>query len=117
MRSAGRYVALVAVMLLMAPLMGQAQFRGLGRVTGSVTDESGSPVKDVVVRATLSGVEGTLEERSDERGAWVLNGMAKGEWHLVFQIAGYVPVGAKVNMTAELSHIPPITVVLKKVGR
>jgi hypothetical protein len=42
-------------------------------------------------------------------------GVAKGEWHLTFQIAGYVPVGAKVMLPAELAHIAPISVVLKRV--
>jgi len=41
--------------------------------------------------------------------------VAKGEWHLTFQIAGYVPVGAKVMLPAELTRIAPINVTLKKV--
>jgi hypothetical protein len=56
-----------------------------------------------------------LEEKSDDRGAWAVSGVAKGEWHLTFQIAGYVPVGAKVMLPAELTRIAPINVTLKKV--
>jgi hypothetical protein len=43
-------------------------------------------------------------------------GVAKGEWHLTFQIAGYVPVGAKVMLPAELARVAPISITLKKVS-
>jgi len=117
MKPASRCAALILLMVLMAPMISSAQFRGLGRVTGTVNDDAGTPIRDVSIRATLTGEEGVIEGKTDEKGAWVLNGMAKGEWHLTFQVAGYVPVGAKVMLAAELSRIPPLTVVLKKVGR
>jgi len=115
MRSGVRYAALVAVMMLIVPMVSSAQFRGLGRVTGTVADEAGTPLTNVAVRATLSGEDGVIEERTDEKGSWAVNGMAKGEWHLTFQTPGYVPVAAKVVLAAELARVAPISVVLKKV--
>ena len=115
MRSGVRYAALVAVIMLIVPMVSSAQFRGLGRVTGTVSDDTGTPLRDVSVRATLSGEEGVIEEKTDDKGAWAVNGMAKGEWHLTFQIPGYVPVAAKVTLAAELARVQPISVVLKKV--
>jgi hypothetical protein len=115
MRSGVRYVALVAVMMLIVPIVSSAQFRGLGRVTGTVADDGGSPLKDVLIRATMNGEEGVIEERTDDKGSWAVNGMAKGEWHLTFQTPGYVPVAAKVTLSAELARVAPISVVLKKV--
>jgi hypothetical protein len=97
MRPAVRYAALIAVMLVVIPTVSSAQFRGLGRLTGTVSEE------------------GVLEEKSDDRGAWAVSGVAKGEWHLTFQLAGFVPVGAKVQLPAELTRIAPINVVLKRV--
>ncbi|HUK37231.1 MAG TPA: carboxypeptidase-like regulatory domain-containing protein [Vicinamibacterales bacterium] len=115
MRSGVRYAVLVAVMTLVVPMVSSAQFRGLGRVTGTVADDAGAPIKDVYIRATLTGEEGVIEERTDEKGAWAVNGMAKGEWHLTFQTPGYMPVAAKVVLAAELGRVTPIAVVLKKV--
>ena len=97
MRPVGRYALLMAVMLVVIPTVSSAQFRGLGRITGTVSEEGGSPVGGVSIRATLSGEEGVIEEKTDQNGAWAVAGMAKGEWHLTFQIAGYVPVGAVVK--------------------
>ena len=51
------------------------------------------------------------------RGTWAVAGVAKGEWHLTFQIAGYVPVGAKVTLPAELARVAPIAITLKKVSK
>ena len=117
MRPVSRYVALIALMLAIVPTKSSAQFRGLGRITGSVTEEGGAPLGNVSIRATLTGEEGVIEERSDEKGSWAVSGMAKGEWHLTFQIAGYVPVGAKVTLPAELARVAPISITLKKVSK
>jgi Carboxypeptidase regulatory-like domain len=117
MRPVSRFVALIALVLVMVPTMSSAQFRGLGRITGTVTEEGGGPLTNVSIRATLAGEEGVIEERSDEKGAWAVSGVAKGEWHLTFQIAGYVPVGAKVVLPAELARVAPISITLKKVSK
>lgn len=117
MKVGRRFVVLVVIGLLSMPIVSAAQFRGLGRVTGTVNDESGAPLKDVSIRATLAGGEGAIDEKSDDKGAWAVNGLAKGEWHLTFQIAGYVPVGAKVVLQAEISRVNPISITLKKVSK
>jgi len=110
-------VALAAIAMLLVPAMSSAQLRGLGRVKGTVSDETGAPLKGVAVRATLSGYDGSIEETSDDKGAWAIGGMARGEWHLTFYASGYSPVGAKVTLAAELSNVPPISVVLKRSGK
>jgi hypothetical protein len=117
MRPVSRYVALIALMVAVVPTISSAQFRGLGRITGTVSEEGGAPLSNVSVRATLTGEEGVIEEKSDEKGTWAVAGVAKGEWHLTFQIAGYVPVGAKVTLPAELARIAPISITLKKVSK
>jgi hypothetical protein len=117
MRPVGRYALLVAVMLVVIPTASSAQFRGLGRITGTVSEEGGGPMSNVTIRATLAGEEGVIEEKSDQKGTWAVAGVAKGEWHLTFQIAGYVPVGARVVLPAELTRVAPISITLKKVSK
>ena len=116
MRPVSRYALLIALMLVVIPTVSSAQFRGLGRITGTVSEEGGAPMGNVTVRATLTGEEGVIEEKSDDKGTWAVAGVAKGEWHLTFQIAGYVPVGAKVMLPAELARVAPISITLKKVS-
>jgi hypothetical protein len=117
MKPVGRYALLIAVMLVVIPTVSSAQFRGLGRITGTVSEEGGGPMSNVTIRATLTGEEGVIEEKSDQKGTWAVAGVAKGEWHLTFQIAGYVPVGARVVLPAELTRVAPISITLKKVSK
>jgi hypothetical protein len=117
MRPVRRYALLIAVMLVVIPTVSSAQFRGLGRITGTVSEEGGGALSNVSVRATLAGEEGVIEEKSDDKGTWAVAGVAKGEWHLTFQIAGYIPVGAKVTLPAELARVAPISITLKKVSK
>ena|SRR5258707_5570290 len=117
MRLSSRYAVLVVVMTLLVPTMSSAQLRGLGRITGMVNDDGGSPIKGVSIRATREGTTGVIEETTNEKGVWAVNGMARGEWHVTFQLGGYVPLGAKVNLETELSKVPPISIVLRKLSR
>ncbi len=117
MRFVGRYVMLAALMMLAVPTMSSAHLTGLGRITGSVSDDGGMPIKGVAIRATRTGENGVIEGTTDEKGSWAVNGVSKGEWFVTFQIAGYVPAGAKVTLLAELARIPPISIVLKKVSK
>jgi len=114
MRVHGRRAVLVAILALAIPTLLFGQFRGIGRITGTVTDDAGAPIKGVAIRATKEGADGAIEATSDAKGEWAVNGMAKGEWHVTFQAAGYTPAGAKVNLVAEFGKVPPIGVVLKK---
>ena len=114
MKSVGRIAALVGAVIVLSSATSSAQLRGLGRVKGTVSDDSGAPIKGAAVRATLSGYDGAIEESSDDKGTWAVGGLARGEWRLMFYSPGYVPVGAKVTLSAELSSIPPIKIVMKK---
>ena len=114
---ASRYAMWAVVLLLVIPAASSAQLRGLGRITGTVNDDAGSPIKGVSIRATREGATGVLEETTDDKGSWAVNGMARGEWHVTFQVGGYVPTGAKVNLETELAKVPPIAIVLRKLTR
>ena len=114
MKAVGRLALLVGTVIVLSSSTSSAQLRGLGRVKGTVSDDSGAPIKGAAVRATMNGYDGALEETSDEKGAWAIGGMGRGEWHLTFYSNGHTPAGAKVTLTAELSSIPPIAIVLKK---
>lgn len=90
-----------------------AQLRGLGFVQGKIVDDKGAPLPDVTFSATLPGAEGQLTAHSNERGEWKIVGMARGEWNITFEKAGYAKGRAKVILEVELSRIPPVTIKMK----
>ena len=106
--------AAVVAMVLVVPTRSLAQLRGLGRIAGTVSDDGGAPMRGVSVKASVTGHDGVIEATTDEKGAFSVNGVAKGEWHIVFWLSGYAPVGARVTLEADLARVPPVSIVLKK---
>lgn len=90
-----------------------AQMRGLGRIEGTVVDQSGTPLEGVSVRAPLGGGS-AMDTTTDARGRWALGGIGRGEWKIEFRKAGYSPLLVKVILERELDRVKPITVTLKK---
>jgi tetratricopeptide (TPR) repeat protein len=89
-----------------------AQFRGLGRINGKVTDESGAPLPGVAVVARLTR-GGEMKAKTNKNGEWVIGGIASGEWHLDFTREGYETRQISVGVS-EHERLPPIEIVLKK---
>jgi Carboxypeptidase regulatory-like domain len=115
MRSGSMKNVLMAVALVVGIVStAHAQLHGMGRIQGTVVDESGAVLTDVTVKATLPGTSGSIDGTTDKKGEWALGGMHRGDWEVVFEKAGYVPRKAKVSLEIELSRIPPIAVTMKK---
>lgn len=108
-----RAVGMLAIsMLLSTTVSAEAQMRGIGRVLGSVVDESGEVLDGVVIKAPFTG--GTLDAKSDAKGNWLLGGLGRGEWKVSFSKAGYKPLTLKVTIVKELDRLQPVKIVLKK---
>jgi hypothetical protein len=106
----------VAVLVLVAAVAGPAyaQLHGMGRIQGTVTEDGGGPLADVSVKATLPGSSGSIDAKTNAKGEWIVGGMARGEWDVVFEKDGYAPRKAKVSLTVELARMPAIAVTMKK---
>ena len=90
-------LGLACVMVFVVAASASAQWRGLGRAAGKVVDEAGTALADVTVRADLLGVGGTTV-KTNEKGEWVVNGIAKGEWQITLAKDGMVMIKTKVTV-------------------
>jgi len=88
--------------------------RGMGQIQGTVADESGTPLAGVVITAKLPGFAGGIDAKSDDKGAWKVAGMARGDWQVDFDKAGYAQRRAKVVLPVELAKVPTIVVTMKR---
>jgi hypothetical protein len=109
-----RMVGVALVLGLVSGATVAAQLRGMGRLQGTVADDSGAPLPEVTIKAALAGFGGTVDGSSDAKGQWILGGLARGEWEVTFEKAGYAPRKATVSLQVELAKVPPIAVVMKK---
>jgi hypothetical protein len=110
-----RAIGLAAVLLVVVSSFAFAQWRGLGRAQGQVVDESGAAVADATVRADLLGQGGTTV-KSNEKGEWVVSGIAQGEWKITVAKEGMATATAKV-VVKEMAAVAPVKVTLKKAAQ
>lgn len=108
-----RVVLAIAVLFTLGSTV-FAQMRGMGRIQGSVVDDAGVPLTDVKIRATLPDYAGGVDSSTDKKGKWIIGGLWRGDWDVVFEKAGYAPRRAKVKLEIELAPVPAIAVTLKK---
>jgi hypothetical protein len=106
---------MVALVVVVAAAGGaQAQMRGMGRIEGIVTDGAGKPLAGVAISATLPGSTAGIKSTSNDKGLWYVGGLARGDWQVEFEKAGYEQRRAKVVLPVELARVPPIAITLKK---
>ncbi|MEW5982652.1 MAG: tetratricopeptide repeat protein [Acidobacteriota bacterium] len=103
---------LVALIVALSSSIALAQaWRGMGRLAGKVTDESGTPIEGVMVKLSLHGQGGT-ETKTNKKGEWAVAGLARGPWDIDFEKEMYEARRITVAVN-ELSRLPPIEIVLK----
>lgn len=103
---------LVIVGLLVGTAAAHAQLKGIGRLNGKVTDAGGEAVEGVSVR--LRQGTDVLEAKTDDKGEWILAGVARGSWMLAFEKDGYPTKVVRVVVEKEMLRTDPIRITLTK---
>ena len=110
-------LAVVAALAVAAPRAASAQdWRGAGRIEGTVTDESGQPIAGATIKAEIAERGGSTTLQSDKKGRWVLGGVVAGAWNLDFEAEGYVTRRITITLPSESSRLKPVAVPLVKSG-
>lgn len=108
-----RRLVLAAVALAVASTVATAQTRGMGRISGKITDEQGQPIEGVTVKATIATGREPVEVKTNRKGEWAIGGIAPGAWNVDFTKEGYEPRSISVSV-AELTRLPPIEIQMTK---
>lgn len=93
---------------------GAQDWKGMGRMQGKVTDAAGAPLAGVTVRLELPERGGGTTVTTDEKGRWVVGGIAAGTWHVDFERTGYASRKVSVSLPSESSRLAPFEVRLEK---
>ncbi|MDE3154567.1 MAG: tetratricopeptide repeat protein [Acidobacteriota bacterium] len=105
-------LAALAVVLVAAAAQAQ-DWRGAGRIGGTVTDEAGHPLEGVTVKLFLPAVKEGTTVKTNKKGEWAANGIASGNWQVDFSMPGYDARKLSASVS-ELVRTPPMDIVMKK---
>jgi outer membrane receptor protein involved in Fe transport len=109
MRFSVRCLAVLAIAVLI-PALGMAQTES-GKVTGSVTDQSGAVLPGVTVNLKSVDRATTRSTVTNNAGEYVFAGLVPGTYEVTAELSGFstkqvrttVPVGATVNVNVQMA--------------
>ena len=103
----------VAALVGFAGEQAAAQSRGIGALAGQVTEEGGGAIAGVLVKLPLPDGS-SIEAKTDDSGKWNVNGVGKGEFHMVVYKEGFATKTVRLIVEKETMRPEPVKIVLKK---
>jgi hypothetical protein len=70
-----------------------------GRVTGTIKDADGRAIKGAVIRATNDTVNASMTSTTDDKGRFTMIGLRTGQWALMVEAPGYLPLRGPATVT------------------
>jgi len=101
----------LCILLLAASFARAQDWRGVGRLAGTVVDEKGAPIEGVTVKAVRGESNGGPTVKTNKKGEFVLAGINGGTWNLDFDKPGYDPTKKSASLQ-EHSTNPPMTITM-----
>jgi tetratricopeptide (TPR) repeat protein len=104
----------LAVLFLFQPPAHAQDWKGAGRIEGTVTDEAGAPITGATVKASCAERGGGTTIQSDKKGRWVLGGIVGCNWAFEVSASGYVTKQFPIRLPGESARLAPVKVTLNK---
>ncbi len=107
-------IIFIVILIASAFVLSAQDYKGKGRLAGTVLDQDGKPLEGVTVKLFSPQAGGGLEVRTDKNGRWLAAWIRSGEWHVDFEKAGYAPQ-KKSTEISETRKNPEMEIRLEKV--
>jgi tetratricopeptide (TPR) repeat protein len=100
---------------LAGPLAHAQDWKGAGRIEGTVVDEAGGePIQGATLKAHCAERGGGTTITTDKKGRWVLGGVVGCPWAFDVSAPGYEMRKFTIPLPGEKARLQPIRVPLKK---
>ncbi len=94
-----RFAILTVLTLLFGSLAWAQGYKGQGRVSGIVTDETGKPLEGVKVKLFSVKAQSGFETKTNAKGEWKALYIRGGTWDIDFEKEVYLPKQISVELT------------------
>jgi tetratricopeptide (TPR) repeat protein len=102
---------LTFVMLAVALAAG-ASAQTAGRITGTIKDPDGKPIKGATVRATNEAVNARITSTTDDKGRFAMIGVRTGRWAIVAEAPNFLPLQGSADVSS--SNLPVLALTLQR---
>jgi len=93
-------------------LAAAASAQTAGRITGTIKDPDGKPIKGATVRATNDAVNMRMTSTTDDKGRFAMIGVRSGSWAIVAEAPNFVSLQGSANVSA--SNTPVLALTLQR---
>jgi tetratricopeptide (TPR) repeat protein len=95
--------------LLALALAAAAPAQTAGRITGTIKDPDGKPIKGATVRATNDAVDARITSTTDDKGRFAMIGVRTGRWTIVAEAPNFVAVQGFADVSSSNLPVLPLT--------
>jgi hypothetical protein len=104
----------VLFVLIAAPA--SAQLSSSARVSGSVVDPDGKPIRAATITMENTDSGQTMTTTTDERGRFLVIGLRPTVWNFVIAAPGFAAVSGSGRLRVGIDANPPLNIVLERSG-
>ena len=83
-----------------------------GRITGTIKDPDGKPIKGATVRATNDAVNARITSTTDDKGRFAMIGVRTGRWVIVTEAPNFLPLQGVADVSS--SNTPVLVLTLQR---
>jgi len=97
---------------LAVALAAAASAQTAGRITGTIKDPDGKPIKGATVRATNEAVNARITSTTDDKGRFAMIGVRTGRWIIVAEAPNFLPLQGSADVSS--SNLPVLALTLQR---
>jgi tetratricopeptide (TPR) repeat protein len=94
---------------LILALAASASAQTAGRITGTIKDPDGKPIKGATVRATNPAVNARITSTTDDKGRFAMIGVRSGRWVVVIEAPNFLPMQGSADVSSSVMPVLVLT--------
>jgi tetratricopeptide (TPR) repeat protein len=106
-------ILIISCLVLSGGFLSAQDWKGKGRVIGSVYDQDGKPLEGVKVKLVWAKSTSGFEVMTDKDGKWTGAWLHSGTWNVDLEKIGYMPLKKSIEVS-ETSRNPELKITMQK---